>query len=45
MNKQSGYSFIRVTDETKQLLNELGQKQETYDDIIKKLIAKKGGKQ
>lgn len=32
------YTNIRVTKETRQRLREIGQKQQTYDEIINKVL-------
>lgn len=39
--KPKSYTSIRVSKETVELLKERGRKGESYDDIIKKLLAKR----
>ena len=38
------YTNIRVTRETAKMLQEIGKKSETYDDVIRRLIEKKEGR-
>ena len=40
MNKQ--HTTIRISKEVREKLNEIGRKNETYDDVIKRLIKEAG---